>query len=187
MPKRENVIGAWSTAGHTSERPLRSFSTCSILALPGADGVVCAVCDWSTSSGTSSSSATPCATLNSPGPHHLAVQGTCLCFSSKTNGCPGQLRSGDRGDDNLPAEKLDASASNGSATIRTELYRGASTAEGCPGPDNLMRADWVYAAHTREVENKRLRRHTWSACSSTVIHQTGRSGLLKFSEHPSAQ
>ena len=52
------------------------------------------------------------------------------------------------------AENLDASAGNGSATVRAELYRGASAAEGCPGPDNLVLADCVYAAHLREVENK---------------------------------
>jgi hypothetical protein len=52
------------------------------------------------------------------------------------------------------AENLDASAGNGSATVRNELHRGASAAEGCPGPDNLVLADCVYAAHLREMENK---------------------------------
>jgi len=52
------------------------------------------------------------------------------------------------------AENLDVSAGNGSATVRAELYRGASAAEGCPGPDHVVLADCVYAAHLREVENK---------------------------------
>ncbi len=52
------------------------------------------------------------------------------------------------------AQNLDTSAGDGSATVRTELYRGASAAEGCPGPDNVVLADCVYAAHLREVESK---------------------------------
>jgi hypothetical protein len=52
------------------------------------------------------------------------------------------------------AAGLEDSAGNGTGTVRTELYGGASAGEGCPGPDNQVLADCIYAAHLPEVSNK---------------------------------